>query len=61
MLGAQDIPRALVSEDTRGVLKLVIDAQTRKVLGVHAAPYGAGELMNRPRFSAGPIRGAALG
>ncbi|WP_131104449.1 mercury(II) reductase [Ornithinimicrobium sufpigmenti] len=45
ILGAQDIPRALVNQDTRGVLKLVIDARTRKVLGVHAALDGAGELM----------------
>ena len=27
VLGAQDIPRALVNQDTRGVLKLVIDAE----------------------------------
>ncbi|WP_298458386.1 mercury(II) reductase [uncultured Cellulomonas sp.] len=45
VLGAQDIPRALVNQDTRGVLKLVIDAQTREVLGVHAALDGAGDLM----------------
>ena len=45
VLSAQDIPRALVNQDTRGVLKLVIDTQTRKILGVHAALDGAGELM----------------
>lgn len=45
VLGAQDIPRALVNQDTRGVLKLVIDAESRKILGVHAALDGAGELM----------------
>lgn len=45
VLGAQDIPRALVNQDTRGVLKLVIDANTRKILGAHAALDGAGELM----------------
>jgi len=45
VLGAQDIPRALVDQDTRGVLKLVIDAKTRKVLGVHAALDGAGDVM----------------
>jgi mercuric reductase len=35
----------LVDNDTRGALKLVIDAQTRKVLGVHAALSGAGDVM----------------
>ncbi len=41
VLGGQDIPRALANRDTRGALKLVIDADTRQVLGVHAALDGA--------------------
>lgn len=45
VLGAQDLPRALVNQDTRGLLKLVIDVETRKVLGVHAALDGAGDVM----------------
>ena len=45
VLGAQDIPRALANQDTRGALKLVIDADTGKVLGVHAALDGAGDVM----------------
>jgi mercuric reductase len=45
MLGAQDIPRALANRDTRGALKLVADADTGKVLGVHAALDGAGDVM----------------
>ncbi len=45
VLGAQDIPRALANRDTRGAVKLVIDADTRKVLGVHAALDGAGDVM----------------
>ncbi len=45
VLGAQDLPRALVNHDTRGALKLVIDADTRKVLCVHAALDGAGDVM----------------
>jgi mercuric reductase len=45
VLGAQDIPRALANRDTRGALKLVIDADSRRVLGVHAALDGAGEVM----------------
>ncbi|MEX2658307.1 MAG: mercury(II) reductase [Acidimicrobiales bacterium] len=45
VLGAEDIPRALANRDTRGALKLVIDTDTRKVLGVHAALDGAGDVM----------------
>jgi mercuric reductase len=45
VLGAQDIPRALANRDTRGVLKLVADATTGQVLGVHAALDGAGDVM----------------
>ena len=39
------VPRALVNHDTRGAIKLVIDANTRRVLGVHAVAEAAGELM----------------
>jgi mercuric reductase len=35
----------LVDNDTRGALKLVIDAQTHKVLSVHAALSGAGDVI----------------
>jgi mercuric reductase len=45
VLGGKDIPRALVNRDTRGALKLVADAATGKVLGVHAALDGAGDVM----------------
>jgi mercuric reductase len=45
VLGAQDIPRALANRDTRGALKLVIDGDSRKVLGVHAALDGGGDVM----------------
>jgi len=44
-LTAQDLPRALANNDTRGALKIVIDADTRKVLGVHAALDGAGDVI----------------
>jgi mercuric reductase len=40
-----DVPRAIVNRDTRGAIKLVADAQSRKVLGVHAVADNAGELM----------------
>ena len=45
VLAARDIPRALANQDTRGALKLVADADTGRVLGVHAALDGAGEVM----------------
>lgn len=45
ILALEDVPRALVNRDTRGALKLVADANTGKVLGVHAVADGAGEIM----------------
>ena len=45
VLGGQDIPRALANRDTRAALKLVAEAGTGKVLGVHAALDGAGDVM----------------
>lgn len=45
VLGLDDVPRALVNRDTRGALKLVADAETGRVLGVHALAEGAGEIM----------------
>jgi mercuric reductase len=45
ILGARDIPRALANRDPHGALKLVVDADTRQVLGVHAALDGAGDVM----------------
>jgi len=44
-LSADDLPRALANNDTRGALKIVIDADTRKVLGGHAALGGAGDVI----------------
>ena len=45
VLDAKDIPRSLANRDTRGALKLVVEADTGKVLGVHAALDGAGDVM----------------
>ncbi len=45
VLDLSDVPRALVEHDTRGAVKLVADAQTGKVVGVHALADGAGEMM----------------
>jgi pyruvate/2-oxoglutarate dehydrogenase complex dihydrolipoamide dehydrogenase (E3) component len=36
------VPRALAARDTRGLVKLVVDARSRKLLGAHIlAPEGA--------------------
>jgi len=45
VLGGQDIPRLLANQDTFGALKIVSDADGGKVLGVHAALDGAGDIM----------------
>jgi len=45
VLSAADIPRAVVNGDALGAVKLVADATTGRLLGVHAALDGAGELM----------------
>ena len=45
VLELENVPRALANRDTRGAVKLVIDATTRKVLGVHAVAEGAGDVM----------------
>ncbi len=45
VLGMEDVPRALVNHDTRGALKMVADATTGTLLGVHAAADSAGEIM----------------
>jgi mercuric reductase len=39
------VPRAIVNRDTRGVVKLVAEAGTGRVRGVHAVAAGAGELI----------------
>ncbi|MBN9327218.1 MAG: mercury(II) reductase [Cellulomonas sp. 73-145] len=44
-LALADVPRALVNNDTRGAIKIVADAATGRVLGVHAVADGAGEMM----------------
>jgi mercuric reductase len=38
------VPRAIVNRDTRGIVKLVADADTGRILGVHAVAEAAGEL-----------------
>jgi mercuric reductase len=45
LLNLTDVPRALANRDTRGGIKVIADADTGKVLGVHALAEGAGEMM----------------
>jgi mercuric reductase len=42
-LGA--VPRAIVNRDTRGMVKLVVEAATGRIRGVHAVADGAGEMI----------------
>ncbi len=39
------VPRALVNRDTRGLIKLVADAQTDRILGAHILGESAGEVI----------------
>ena len=39
------LPRALVSDATRGLVKLVSEAASGRILGVQAVAHNAGELM----------------
>ena len=42
VLSLENVPRALAARDTRGLIKLVADGATRKLLGAHIlAPEGA--------------------
>lgn len=45
VLKLDQLPRALVSNDSRGLVKMVADAATGKLLGIHAIAPLAGELM----------------
>ena len=45
VLTAADIPRSLANQDPLGAIKIVSDAPTGRVLGVHAALEGAGDIM----------------
>ncbi len=45
VLELENVPRALANRDTRGAIKMVADAATGKVLGVHALAEGAGDLI----------------
>jgi mercuric reductase len=43
VVGLENLPRAIVSRDTRGVAKLVAERETGRVVGVHLLADGAGD------------------
>jgi mercuric reductase len=45
------VPRALVNRDTRGLLKIVAEAGTGRLLGVHALADGAGDLITAAGYA----------
>jgi len=50
VLALEDVPRALAARDTRGLFKLVADADTGKLLGVHVLADEAGEVILAVKF-----------
>jgi mercuric reductase len=47
-LPLEHVPRALAAHDTRGFIKLVADAGTRKIIGAHILAAEAGEMITEP-------------
>jgi mercuric reductase len=45
VLPASNVPRAIVNRDTHGVFKLVADASTDQILGVHVVAENAGDVI----------------
>lgn len=45
------VPRALVDRDIRGLVKIVAEAGTGRVLGVHAVAEGAGDLVTAATYA----------
>lgn len=45
VLAMEHVPRAIVSRDTRGLVKIVAEAGSGRLLGVHAVAPNAGEFM----------------
>jgi mercuric reductase len=50
-LPLEHVPRALVARDTRGFVKLVADAATRKLVGAHILAAEAGEMITEPALA----------
>ena len=45
------VPRALAARDTRGFIKLVADAATKKIIGAHILAAEAGEMVTEPALA----------
>ncbi len=50
-LPLEHVPRALAARDTRGFVKLVADAVTRKIVGAHIVAAEAGEMITEPSLA----------
>jgi len=50
-LPLEHVPRALAAHDTRGFIKLVADAGTKKIVGAHILAAEAGEMVTEPALA----------
>ena len=50
-LPLEHVPRSLAAHDTRGFVKLVADAATRKIVGAHILAGEAGEMITEPALA----------
>src|SRR2546426_539711 len=50
-LPLEHVPRALAAHDTRGFIKLVADAGTKKIVGGHILAAEAGEMVTEPALA----------
>jgi mercuric reductase len=50
-LPLEQVPRALAAHDTRGFIKLVADASTKKIIGAHILAVEAGEMITEPTLA----------
>jgi mercuric reductase len=50
-LPLEHVPRSLAARDTRGFVKLVADATTRKIIGAHILAAEAGEMITEPALA----------
>lgn len=51
VLDLVNVPRALVNRDTRGLVKIVAEQDTGRILGVHAVTEGAGDLITAATYA----------
>ena len=51
MLPLEHVPRSLAARDTRGFVKLVADAETRKIVGAHILAAEGGEMIMEPTLA----------